>query len=181
MKTLKWFSAVALGVVLLASFASAAAPWTRDFEAAKVRAKAENKPIFLYFTGSDWCGWCKKMEREILVKKEFLDFAAARLVLVELDYPRQPENKAKQSDQERAQNKALDRKFKIEGYPTIYLVDAAGELLPGGGDFALQEHVKGGPAGFVAVLKAFLDKPPAGADVAPPAKTVAPPAGTAAP
>jgi protein disulfide-isomerase len=143
-------------LIALSSFAISAEAWTRDIEAAKTRAKAENKPIFLYFTGSDWCTWCKKMEKEILTQKEFLDFAEENLVLVELDYPRKPENKAKQPESERAQNKAIDKKFKIEGYPTIYLVDADIEPLPKGDDFAKGEYTKNGPAGMVAALKKFL-------------------------
>jgi len=144
-------------LVAIASLAcSSSSPWTRDLEVAKTRAKAENKTIFLYFTGSDWCTWCKKMEKEILTQKEFLDYASENLVLVELDYPRKPENKAKQSEAERAQNKVLDEKFEIEGYPTIYLVDANGEPLPGGDDFAKEVYTKDGPAGMVAALKKFL-------------------------
>jgi len=131
-------------------------PWTHEFEVAKTRAKQENKTIFLYFTGSDWCTWCKKMEKDILTQKEFLDYASENLVLVELDYPRSPENKAKQSESEREQNKVLDKKFKIEGYPTIYLVDAEGEAIPDGDDFAKEEYTKDGPAGMVAALKKFL-------------------------
>ncbi len=151
------FTTVA-ALFVTASFAFSAEAWTRDFEAAKTRAKAENKPIFLYFTGSDWCGWCKKMEKDILTKKEFLDYASENLVLVELDYPRKPENKEKQPEAERTQNKELDKKFKIEGYPTVYLVDASGELLKGSGDFAEQEHMKDGPAGYANALKDFLAK-----------------------
>jgi protein disulfide-isomerase len=143
-----------------ASLTLASELWTRDMEAAKTRAKAEEKPIFLYFTGSDWCGWCKKMEKEILTQKEFLDYAKENLILVELDYPRSPENKAKQSEAEREQNKALDKKFKIEGYPTIYLVDAEGELLPGADDLAKTKYHEKGPAGFAAAIRNFLAEKP---------------------
>jgi 3-hydroxyisobutyrate dehydrogenase len=64
------------------------------------------------------------MEKDILKTKEFLTFAKENIILVELDYPKNPANKAKQPEAEVAQNKALDDKFKITGYPTIYLVDA---------------------------------------------------------
>jgi protein disulfide-isomerase len=147
-------------LVATASFACAAEGWTRDFEAAKAQSKAENKPIFLYFTGSDWCGWCKKMEKDILKTKEFLTFAKENIILVELDYPKNPANKAKQPEAEVAQNKALDDKFKITGYPTIYLVDAQGERLPGSEDFALDKFTKDGAAGFIQGLKDFLAKKP---------------------
>jgi protein disulfide-isomerase len=150
-----FFTTIA-ALVTTATFALSAEAWTTDYEAAKTRAKAENKPIFLYFTGSDWCGWCKKMEKEILTNKDFLDYATANLILVELDFPKSDEGKAKQSAELKAQNKALDKQFKIEGYPTIYLVDATGEQLPGTGDLAVDENTKDGPAGFAKAIQAAL-------------------------
>jgi thioredoxin-related protein len=38
--------------------------WLTDFSAAKKKAKEENKPILMLFTGSDWCPWCIKWEKE---------------------------------------------------------------------------------------------------------------------
>ncbi len=147
-------------VAILAASASIAfaaeAPWTDDLAAAKARAKEENKAIFTYFTGSDWCGWCIKMEKEVLTKKEFLDFAKDNLVLLELDYPRKPENIAKQSAELQAQNKALDEKFNIEGFPTAYLTDAEGEPLGDKEDFALRKYLDKGPAAYVEHLKTAL-------------------------
>jgi protein disulfide-isomerase len=153
---MRTFITTIAALVATATFACSAEGWTRDFEAAKTQAKAENKPIFLYFTGSDWCGWCKKMEKDILTKKEFMEFAKENLILVELDFPRAAENKAKQPEAEVAQNKALDQKFKIKGYPTIYLVDAEGEQLPDSGDFAVDQFTKGGAETFIKGLKDFL-------------------------
>ncbi len=142
-----------------ASFSFAAeAPWTDDYEAAKAKAKEENKVIFTYFTGSDWCGWCIKMEKEVLTKKEFLDYAKDHLVLLELDFPRKPENKEKQSAELQAQNKALDEKFEISGYPTAFLTDADGEPLADGEDFAARKYLDDGPAKYVEHLKAALAK-----------------------
>jgi protein disulfide-isomerase len=143
--------AISAGISLAAQ-----APWTSDYEAAKARAKAENKPIFTYFTGSDWCGWCIKMEKQVLTKQEFLDYAKEHLVLLELDYPRKPENKQKQSAELQAQNKKLDGIFKIEGFPTVYLLDAEGEKLADGEDFALPKYLEEGPAKYVEHLKAAL-------------------------
>ena len=126
--------------------------WTSDIEAAKSRAKAENKPMLLYFTGSDWCGWCIRMEKEILRKPEFLAYAKDHLVLVELDFPNKPENKKKQSAELKAQNKALDKQFKIEGYPTLFLTDAGLKTI------AETEYREGGPEKYVAHLKQLLEK-----------------------
>ncbi|PYL67575.1 MAG: hypothetical protein DMF20_03065 [Verrucomicrobia bacterium] len=62
--------------------------WLTDYKQAQQQAKANNKILLLDFTGSDWCGWCKKFDREVLLKPEFKDFARDNLVVVELDFPR---------------------------------------------------------------------------------------------
>jgi len=118
--------------------------WLTDYEAAKKQAKEEGKPILLNFTGTDWCGWCIKIEKEIFSKEEFKAYAKEHLVLMEVDFP----EKKKQSDEVKAQNKALDKEFKIEGYPTIFLIDAEGKKLSEdigyrqGGSQAYVEHIK---------------------------------------
>jgi protein disulfide-isomerase len=133
--------------------------WTTDLEAAKSRAKAENKPIFLYFTGSDWCGWCIRMDKEILTKPEFLAYAKEHLVLLEVDFPNKPANKEKQSVELRAQNKALDNQFKIQGYPTVFLADAELKTI------AESAYREGGPEKYVEHLKQLLEKPAKPAEV----------------
>src|SRR6188768_1537543 len=81
-----------LATILLTSFASAAKEgWLEDFEKAKAQAKAENKKILLDFTGSDWCGWCIKLDKEVFSQQAWKDYAAKNLVLVELDFPRKKE------------------------------------------------------------------------------------------
>ena len=47
-----------------------------------------NKPIMLFFTGSDWCGWCKKLVREVYKTPEFSKWAKKNVVLVDVDFPR---------------------------------------------------------------------------------------------
>ena len=97
--------------------------WLTDFEAAKKQAAAEKKPILMFFTGSDWCGWCKKLHTDVLDKDEFQDFARGNVILLELDFP----NSIPQSDELKKQNKALGEKFKVSGYPTMVLVASDGE------------------------------------------------------
>ena len=79
-------------LILLALGASLAAaaegPWLTDFEEAGKQAAKEDKAILMDFTGSDWCGWCIKLDKEVFSKKEFLDFASKHLVLLEVDFPR---------------------------------------------------------------------------------------------
>ena len=97
--------------------------WLTDFEAAKKQAAKEQKPILMFFTGSDWCGWCKKLHADVLDKDEFQDFARENMILLELDFP----NSIPQSDELKKQNKALGEKFKVSGYPTMVLVASDGE------------------------------------------------------
>lgn len=120
--------------------------WLIDFEMAQAKAKAENKPLLLNFTGSDWCGWCIRLDEEVFSQSIFKDFAAASLVLVELDFP---SNKA-QSAETKAQNEALGEKYGIRGFPTILLLSPEGELLGRTG------YQKGGAESYVMHLKEIL-------------------------
>ena len=97
--------------------------WLTDFEAAKKQASAEKKPILMFFTGSDWCGWCKRLHSDVLDKDEFQKFAKENVILLELDFPQEK----KQSDELKKQNAELNKKFKIDGYPTMVLVASDGE------------------------------------------------------
>jgi protein disulfide-isomerase len=111
---------------LSCSFALAGSKgWETNWEAAKEKSKATQKPILINLTGSDWCGWCIKIEKEIFSKKEFQDFAAENLVLMEADFPRKKELSAEL----KAQNAALKKEYLAGGYPTVYLLDAEGKKL----------------------------------------------------
>lgn len=123
--------------------AAEASSWTTDHAAALSEAKAENRKVFLFFTGSDWCGWCKRLNREILSTPEFSQFASENLVLVELDFPRGKT----QSAELKAQNTKLAQKYQIRGYPTVVVLDGAGRKV---GELGYQE---GGPGPFIAALK----------------------------
>jgi protein disulfide-isomerase len=140
---------VASLVAFSAASMAAESGWLTDYEAAKKQAKAENKPILINFTGTDWCGWCIRIEKEVFSKDEFKAYAKENLVLMEVDFP----EKKKQTDEVKAQNKALDKEFKIEGYPTIFLVDSEGKKLSE--DIGYRE---GGPQAYVDHLKELLAK-----------------------
>lgn len=62
--------------------------WLTDAAKAQAQAKAEKKLVLLDFTGSDWCGWCIKLNKEVFSKPEFAEYAKKNLVLVEVDFPR---------------------------------------------------------------------------------------------
>jgi protein disulfide-isomerase len=79
--------------------------------------------MLLDFTGSDWCGWCIKIDKEVFATPDFKEFGEKSLVLVEVDFP-----KAKaQTPAVKTQNEGLERKFKVNGYPTLVLLDSAGK------------------------------------------------------
>ena len=100
--------------------------WTDDFDAAKAKAAKEGKLLLVDFSGSDWCGWCIKLDDEVFSKKEFVKTAQMDFVLVMVDSPR---NKEKLSKKARKQNPELVKKYKIRGYPTVLIMDAEGEVL----------------------------------------------------
>ena len=109
--------------------------WTTNLSQAKSQAASEKKLVLLDFTGSDWCPWCVKMDKEVFDQKAFADFATNKLVLVKLDFPQSK----KQPAAEKAQNTELAKEFNIEGFPTYVLLDASGKevrrqvgYLPGG-------------------------------------------------
>lgn len=126
--------------------ADAAFKWETDMDVAKKRAKDENKKILVDFTGSDWCGWCIKLKKEVFDKPEFQEYAKKHLVLLELDFPRKKKLPAKEAEK----NEKLSEEFKVEGFPTIILMDAQGKEI---GRTGYQE---GGPAKYVEHLKGLL-------------------------
>lgn len=126
----------------LVSHAADALTWSTDYKAALAQAKAGNRNVMLFFTGSDWCSWCKKLNKEILSTPEFSKYAAEKLVLVELDFPR---SKA-QPAAVKAQNAKLQDQFKIEGYPTVIVLNGDGKKV---GELGYQE---GGPQPFIDAL-----------------------------
>jgi protein disulfide-isomerase len=105
------------------SLRAAELAWQTDFAEASKQAAQEHKYILLDFTGSDWCPWCIKMDREVFNGPQFLDFATKNLVLVKVDFPR----KSAQSPAEKSQNEDLAKKYGIEGFPTYILLDPSGK------------------------------------------------------
>jgi len=139
----KKFSLLALAVLVSAGVASAELNWLIDFDAAKSKAKTDNKLVLLDFTGSDWCGWCKRLDAEVFSKPQFQEYAAKNLVLVELDFPRSKQ----QSDAVKKQNMQLAGEYGIEGFPTVIVLNAAGKKV---GELG---YMPGGPDAFIAALE----------------------------
>ena len=120
------FAVAAAICVGVASATSTPAGWTDDFEAAQKQAEREDKLLLVDFSGSDWCGWCKKLDNEVFAKPEFLKGVKKDFVLVMIDSPR---DKSLLSEKAAKQNPELQRKYRISGYPTVLIMDAAGEVL----------------------------------------------------
>ena len=100
--------------------------WLVDAEKAKAQASKDGKALLMDFTGSDWCPPCKQLKSKVLDSTEFKEFAAKNLVLLELDFPN---DKSKVSKETAAQNKKMSKEYKIEGYPTIIVLDKSGKEL----------------------------------------------------
>jgi len=91
--------------------------WYTDLMKANEQSKATKKPIFAFFTGSDWCGWCHKMQNEVFAKPEFIKWARKNVILLELDFPRQKQLPPALAQQ----NNSLQQAFKVSGFPTVWM------------------------------------------------------------
>lgn len=100
--------------------------WGEDFAAAKTEAAASGKKLCIAFSGSDWCGWCVKMEKEIYSQKEFIQRAKKNFVLVMIDNPR---NKDILSKLAQKQNRDITNKYGIHGFPSTIVAAANGEVI----------------------------------------------------
>lgn len=120
----------------------ASANWVTNYDAALARAKEQNAKVFLLFTGSDWCVWCMRLEKEILGTPEFAAYAGRNLVLVKLDFP---ENTPISAELKR-QNETLAKKYGIRGFPTVVVLDSRGKRI---GEMGYRE---GGPRPFIQEL-----------------------------
>jgi len=115
-----------------------------------------NKPIMLFFTGSDWCGWCKKLVKEVYKTSEFNTWAKKNVILVEVDFPR----RSKLSSELTAQNNSLKQIFQPRGYPTVYF---AKPVKGADGNVQFKTlgqtgYVAGGPTKWIASTNQFFKK-----------------------
>ncbi len=92
--------------------------WHNDMNKAIQKSMETGKPIFLFFTGSDWCGWCIRLQKEVFQTEYFTKWAKENVVLVELDFPR----KKQLPEETRKQNQSLQQAFQVQGYPTVHFV-----------------------------------------------------------
>ncbi len=120
----KTFAVAALAALVAPAFA---AEWMTDLEAARAKAATEGKAVLVDFTGSDWCGWCIRLRKDVFDKPEFAEYAKDKFVLMEVDVPNNPK-----FDRELLKrNQELCEKYQISGFPTIMVMTPEGEIVGG--------------------------------------------------
>lgn len=123
--------------------AAAKPGWLTNYDLAQKEAQAKQRMLLMDFTGSDWCGWCIMLDKEVFSKKEFKEYASKHLVLLELDFPRLK----RMPPETAAQNERLLMKYRVQGFPTVVVFDSNGKPLGALG------YEAGGPQVFIAHLE----------------------------
>lgn len=142
-------------VTCLTTQAQEGLTWHTDLNKASDIARAEQKPLFLFFTGSDWCGWCIRLQNEVFKTPEFTTWAKEKAILVELDFPR----KTPQSDAIKLQNNQMQQMFQVQGYPTVWFVKPT--MKDGKANYeqiGRTGYVAGGPSPWITGANEILTK-----------------------
>ena len=119
-------------------------PWITSVDVAKATAAKEGKDLLINFTGSDWCGWCTRLDEEVFSHEEFVKAASEKFVFLYLDFPRGEEPKSKVVDA--ALNDQLQADYTVGGFPSIILTDAEGR------PYGRTGYQAGGPAAYLEHL-----------------------------
>ncbi|MBP8724848.1 MAG: thioredoxin family protein [Saprospiraceae bacterium] len=122
--------------------------WLVSLDEAFAQSKKTGKPIMANFTGSDWCGWCKRLSKAVFVHDEFKTWAKKNVVLLELDFPRS----FAVPDKIRDQNYSLQQSFGVRGYPTIWVFDVDKDKKTNQYSFSAL-----GKTGYTATVKEFTE------------------------
>ena len=129
--------------------------WHTDLNKAIEISIESEKPLFMFFTGSDWCGWCIRLQKEVFFKPDFVKWAKENLVLVELDFPR----RKKLEESLKQQNENLRQMFAVRGYPTgWFVVPEIEENKVNFKRLGSQGYVAGGPKNWIDGANKILSK-----------------------
>ena len=120
------------------------AAWLKNYDQAIKKAKSENKVILADVSGQNWCIWCKRLDQEVFDTSEFKSFARKNLILLLIDVP-SPSNPS-------AEAKTFMKKYPVNGYPTVFLLDEDGKILLKTG------YQRGGPQNYIKSLMPFIKK-----------------------
>jgi protein disulfide-isomerase len=154
MKSIMFILLLSVSTLVTWSQTATTLSWYTDVSLASQAAAAENKPMLLFFTGSDWCGWCNRLQREVFNTPAFTTWASSDVILVELDFPRNkvlPQNIMEQ-------NQMLQQQFGVQGYPTVWFVNVTKEadklnLAP----LSSSGYLQGGPEVWITNAKAIIN------------------------
>ncbi|MEQ1677449.1 MAG: thioredoxin family protein [Chitinophagaceae bacterium] len=140
-----------LSIFLPGLFFIATFTWETDFSAAKQKAQQEHKLILLNFSGSDWCGPCIRMHKEMFENSLFKTYADSNLVLANADFPRLKKNQLSKEQQKK--NDKLADKYNSQGsFPLTLLLDADGKVIR-----TWEGYPDLTPEQFTSQLKAAVD------------------------
>lgn len=140
---------IMLSVLLLTVAIGYSQEWKTNFEVTKTEATSQNKNILLVFSGSDWCGPCIKLDRDIWKSVEFMEFAKNNLILERADFPKKKQNQLMPEIKEL--NQSLAEKYNKDGmFPLVVVLDKNGKVLGKTG------YKNVSPTEYIALLKSFL-------------------------
>jgi protein disulfide-isomerase len=148
-----------LVLICLVAFANAQElKWQTDFNAAVQMSIKSKKPIMMFFTGSDWCGWCKRLQAEVFKSADFDKWVNENVIPMELDFPRS----VPQSEELKKQNAMLSGVLPVRGYPTVWFVTPE---VKADGNVNLQQlgslgYQAGGTKAWIQSVQAFLPTAP---------------------
>ena len=143
-KTPRLFIVAAAVSLVFAGLTRAESDWLHAYSKAQEEAKTNHKLLLLNFTGSDWCGWCIKFDKDVFSQPQFKNYAHDNLVLVELDFPR----RKSQPTEEKKQNVQLAQQYEVLGFPTIVVLNSNGQKV-----WQFDGYFPGGPEAFIEKLQ----------------------------
>lgn len=149
----KIFITFLVALATLTTQAQEGLTWQTDINKAIEISRNEQKPLFLFFTGSDWCGWCIRLQNEVFKTPDFVTWAKEKVVLVELDFPRRKQL----APELQKQNMELQQAFAVRGYPTVWFAKAG--VKDGKTNFeqlGQTGYVAGGPSAWLAGANQIL-------------------------
>ena len=122
--------------------------WYDNVEKALLKSKETGHPVFIHFTGSDWCGWCIRLKDEVYDHTPFIDYTNNNWIMVKLDYPSE---KVYQSEETKAYNMEKLKQYGIKGFPTVVLLNSTGKEIGRTG------YREGGPDVYIKHLEEFIN------------------------
>jgi len=139
---------IALLLLLVASIGYSQ-NWQTDFNQATAEANAQNKPIVLVFSGSDWCAPCIKLDKNIWQSETFKEYAAKNYILERADFPKKKQNEL--TAELKKHNQELAEKYNQEGiFPLVVVLDSKGKIL------GKTTYKNVSPNEYIEILNSFL-------------------------